>query len=100
MKKIKVNGKEYPVRITMGALLRFKRETGKDVSEVSSGDVADMVILLWCCVVSACAADGVEFNLSLEAFADSLDPKSMETLNEEIEAAGTGGDTQKKTEGR
>lgn len=88
MKKIQINGKSYPARITMGALLRFKRETGKDVSEVKSTDVSDMVILLWCCVASACKADGVEFGLSLEAFADSLDPEHLKLLNEDDEAVG------------
>ena len=29
--KIIIGGKEYPCRVTMGALLRFKRETGHDV---------------------------------------------------------------------
>lgn len=33
--EIVVNGKAYPCRQTMGALLRFKRETGKEVTEVS-----------------------------------------------------------------
>lgn len=83
MKRIQINGKEYPVRMTMGALLRFKRETGKDVSEVKSTDVADMVILMWCCVASACKADGVDFSLSLDEFADSLDPASLKLLEEE-----------------
>ena len=72
-KMIKVNGKEYPCRILMGAMLRFKRHTGKDVSEMSPTDTADLITFLWCCVVSSCNADGVEFGLSLEDFADGLD---------------------------
>ena len=97
MKRIQINGKEYPVRMTMGALLRFKRETGKDVSEVKPTDVADMVILMWCCVASACKADGVDFSLSLEEFADSLDPENLNLLKGE-EDGGSGEDAQKKTE--
>ena len=69
MKRIRINGKEYPVRMTMGALLRFKRNTGKDVGDIKKDDIADMIILLWCCVASACKADGVDFDLSLEQFA-------------------------------
>ena len=76
-KKIKVNGKEYPCRILMGAMLRFKRETGRDVSEMSSTDTADLITFLWCCVTSSCNADGVEFGLSLEDFADGLDAESF-----------------------
>lgn len=99
MKKIHINGQAYPVRMTMGALLRFKRETGKDVSEIKGNDIADMAILLWCCVASASKADGVEFNLSLEAFADALDPDSLNLLNEEVGTTGDG-DAQKKTTGK
>ena len=94
MHKVKINGKEYPARVTMGALLRFKRETGKDVSEVKSSDVADAVILLWCSVVSACKADGVTFDLSLDEFADALDPDTLQILNDEMEG---GTADQKKT---
>ena len=98
MKRIKLNGKEYPVRMTMGALLRFKRETGKDVSEVKANDVADMVILMWCCVASACKADGIEFPLSLEEFADSLDPSSLQLLGDEVNSE-AGDHDEKKSPG-
>ena len=83
MKRIRINGEEYPVRMTMGAHLRFKRETGRVISEVKADDVADMVVLMWCCVASACKADGIAFTLSLEVFADSLDPASLKLLEEE-----------------
>jgi hypothetical protein len=29
MRKAKIKGKEYPLRLTMGALLAFKRETAR-----------------------------------------------------------------------
>ena len=29
--------------------------------------------LLWCCIVSACKADGVEFDMDLLTFADAVD---------------------------
>ena len=34
---ISIDGKEYPCRPTMGAMLRFKEQTGKDISEISGG---------------------------------------------------------------
>lgn len=77
---ITINGRVYPVRKTMGALLRFKQETGKDVSEIEG--IADMVILLWCLVASACAADKVPFDLSLQEFADALEPDDLDVLND------------------
>lgn len=77
MTKIEINGKQYPCRITMGAMLRFKRETGKDVSEIGQSDVSDLLTLLWCCVASACAGDGVSFKMSLMDFADRIDPDAL-----------------------
>ena len=43
MKKIKIKGQEYPCRVTMGAMVRFKRESGKDIREVNQADV-DLVL--------------------------------------------------------
>lgn len=80
MAKIEViiGGKAYPCRTTMGAMLRFKRETGKEVTEMTDG-VSDMCTFLWCCVVSSCKADGIPFDMELMDFADSL---SQDDLNE------------------
>lgn len=77
MRKISIHGKGYPCRITMGAMLRFKRETGRDISRVDKGDVADLVLFLWCCTASACSADGVDFDLTSERFADMLEPEAV-----------------------
>ena len=38
MIEVKINGKSYPCRPTMGAMLRFKKETGKEVTEISNGN--------------------------------------------------------------
>lgn len=52
-------------------MLRFKMETGKEVSDISN-DVTDMCTYLFCCIASACKHDGMEFGLSLMDFADSV----------------------------
>lgn len=98
MKRIRIKGKEYPVRMTLGALLRFKRETGKDVGEIQKTDIADMVILLWCCVASACKSDGMDFGLSLEQFADCLEPGHLEILTDEMERQAVDDDQKKSPE--
>ena len=72
-----IDGKAYPCRQTMGAMLRFKQETGKEVTEIDGG-LSDMCTFLWCCIASACKADGVDFDMSLMEFADSLTPEQME----------------------
>ena len=57
----------------MGAMVRFKNETGRDVSALKEGDIADLIVLLWCCIKSACNADGVAFEEPIDLFADTLD---------------------------
>ncbi len=78
MKKIEIiiDGKAYPCRQTMGAMLRFKKETGKEVNEIGEG-MSDLCAYLYCCTASACKKDGVEFKMSLLDFADSLTPEDL-----------------------
>ena len=97
MEKIEVtiNGKAYPCRQTMGAMLRFKQETGKEVTEIDGG-LSDMCTFLWCCLVSACKADGVEFGMSLLEFADSLTPEEMENWSKSVSEEAEAGDEKKR----
>ena len=83
--EITVNGKAYPCRQTMGAMLRFKRETGKQVTEIK-GEVSDLCTYLWCCVASASKHDGIDFDLSLMDFADSIAPEEVMTWANAINA--------------
>lgn len=78
MVKVDVGGKEYPCRVTMGALVWFKRESGHDVSKMSQEDVSELALFLWCCVKSASNADGVEFPLDFQTFADHLDAEDLQ----------------------
>ena len=71
--EIMINGKAYPCRQTMGAMLRFKKETGKEVTELGNS-LSDMCAYLFCCVASACKHDGVKFDMSLMDFADRMSP--------------------------
>lgn len=72
--KINVDGVEYPCRHSMGALLRYKQETGK---EFDGQDTESLITYIWCCVMSACHYDKIEFSLSREDFADALDPQEF-----------------------
>ena len=78
MKKILYKGRELPFRVTMGAMVRFKRETGRDVSTIQNGDISDLILLLWCCIKSACNADEIPFDTPFEFFADSLDAEVLQ----------------------
>lgn len=92
MKKIQIRGKEYPCRVTMGAMVRFKRESGKDIREVDQTDIGLMLMFVWCCVKSACNADGVEFDVTFDTFADMLEAEDFTEFFSEVQE-----DTQKKT---
>ena len=84
-----INGKELPCRPTMGAMLRFKKETGKEVTEIENGSLSDMCAYLYCCVASACAADKVPCSMSLMDFADSLSPEDMTAWANAVQADST-----------
>ena len=87
MRKIEIliDGKTYPCRQTMGAMLRFKAETGKEVTEITDSP-SDLLAYLYCCTVSACKRDGVEFPMSLIDFADSITPDDLSRWTEAVNA--------------
>lgn len=78
MNKITIKAKEYPSRTTLGAMVRFKEMTGYDVSQIKD-DISDVAKFMYCCARSACACDGVEFEMSFLDFADSI---SVDELNQ------------------
>lgn len=93
MKKITVYNKEYPMRMTMGAMRRFKQETGMEVSEMTT-EVSLMVVFLYCCVASTCNADNIPFELDIDKFADGLE---MDKLTDFVETMQQdAGDSKKK----
>ena len=56
----------------MGAMLRFKEQTGREVTEVKGESFTDNLTLLWCCVASACAREKIPFDLSPMEMADAI----------------------------
>ena len=96
--EVTINNVAYPCRPTMGAMLRFKKETGKEVTELQNGSFSDLCVYLYCCVASACAADKVAFDMPLMDFADALNPEDMTQWAEQVQAQTTGdtGDDEEK----
>ena len=91
--KIKVGGNEYPCRVTMGAMVRFKNESGKDVSATEKTNISELVLFVYCCVKSACNADKVAFDYDFETFADLMEPDSVNSFYEDMN-----GDEKKTTD--
>lgn len=90
---IKVGGKELPCRLTMGAMLQFKRETGKDVSELENGgNLEELLLFMYCCVKCACKAEDKDFEADFETFCCMVTPQDVAQWS----ASMNGGETKKK----
>lgn len=82
MKKgyIQIAGKEYPCRLTMGAMVRFKEQTGIDLPTMKQDemDFSRLMMLMYCCLVSACRVDAMEhpFDEMID-MADQITPEDM-----------------------
>ena len=74
---ININGEAFPCSPTMGAMLRFKQEIGKEITEIDPSSFTELCTYLWYCVASAGKREGKEFNLSLMDFADAVMPEDM-----------------------
>ncbi len=84
MKTFNIDGKDYPARFVMGAMLLYKRETGKEVSELKQDDVEGMLWLMWCCIKCACQAEKVDFPYDFETFCNSITPQDVEAWNRQM----------------
>ena len=74
---ISINGTEYECTPSMGAMLRFKQETGREITEMSPTSPSDLFTYLWCCVASAANRRKKSFELSLMDFADAIMPEDF-----------------------
>lgn len=61
---ITIVGKTYPIVITMGAFLEYKRLTGRELQDVASDSISDIITLLHCILKSACRREGIEYPYS------------------------------------
>lgn len=68
MSTVRVKDKDYPIAVTMWALITFKREKGKPVSELDPEDIEGFTYYSWLCVKGACMRDSIPFDVSFEDF--------------------------------
>lgn len=99
-----IDGNPVPCYATMGAALRYKQETGHDITKMDTADLASATTYLWCCCASACKREGKPFPYTLMDFADSLTMEQLTDLFARVNAAAAeggeeagGADGQKKT---
>lgn len=98
MATVTIDNKEYPIKMTMGAMLRFKKETGKEINDGNMG-LTDNATLIWCCIKSACAHEKVAFDISLMDFADSIDVKDIEPVVQALYQSAVGDTTGDEADG-
>lgn len=99
--EITINGTAYPCSPTMGAMLRFKQETGREITEIDPSSFTDLCTYMWCCVASAAKREGKPFDMPLMDFADSITPEDMAEWNNAVTAeADSGASDEKKRKRR
>lgn len=89
--EITINGEAYPCSPTMGAMLRLKQQTGREITEIDPTSFSDLCTYLWCCVKSAAQREHKTLDMSLMDFADCVTPDDMAAWNEAV-AGGVGTD--------
>lgn len=92
--EISINGVAYPCSPTMGAMLRFKQQTGREINQIDTSSFSDLCTYLWCCVASAAKREGKPFDMSLMDFADNLSPEDMAAWSESIGEDADNGDAE------
>lgn len=84
---ININGQSYPCGPSMGAMLRFKKTTGKEYTEIDPSSLEDQCVFVWCCVVSACRREKIPFDYSFEDFADNMSMDDLYAFNAAVQQA-------------
>lgn len=84
---IRVNGTEYPCYPTMGAAVRFKDMTGRDIEDMKG--TSDFALYIYCCAKSAYRRENnKDLEMSREDFCDGVLIEDLNELNAEMSAEG------------
>ena len=86
MRTVTIKGKNYPFRLTIGAMVAYKKAVGEDFSKFNGEDMEKMLHIIFYGIRSACKADSIEFPYqSPEEIADFID---MERITDLFDAKG------------
>ena len=96
---IELNNQRYPIKATLRAWRNFEKATGVKVVEVDASDVTLIPELIYYFVVDGCAAQGMEFNLSVDQWLGLIEvqdlPKLVKVMEEAMSSDSTA-DSKKK----
>lgn len=73
---IEIDGITYPVKVTLGAMLLFKEETGIEADKMNG--LTHSLKWLWCCTKSASSRSENPLKMSCQEFLDCLTPEILE----------------------
>lgn len=92
MKRTKImltTGETYPFEFTMGAMLIFRKETGREATEADFSSFSDLLTIMWAGTVAAAEVEGNPCKYTLQEFANRLNPDALTRWQKEsMEAAG------------
>lgn len=75
-------GESFPVEISLGAMLIFKEETGREATEADMGSLSDLIKLLWAGAAAASETAGIAMNYTPQQFANRLTPEELKKWKE------------------
>lgn len=79
-REIEFNGVIYPLRPTMGAMVRFRNMMDKEMADMDLSNSVDVCAYLFSILKSACSADDIEFPYTFEKFCDCLTEDVMSQM--------------------
>lgn len=83
MNTIKVAGESYPAYATMGAIVRFKEQTGIEISDIGN-DMTLSLRFIFCCIQSACNREKISFELTFMDFCDNVNENDLNDLTKAV----------------
>lgn len=75
-------GESFPVEISLGAMLIFKEETGREATEADMGSLSDLIKLLCAGAAAASETAGIAMNYTPQQFANRLTPEELKKWKE------------------
>ncbi len=75
-------GESFPVEISLGAMLIFKEETGREATEADMGSLSDLIKLLWAGASATSETAGIAMTYTPQQFANRLTPEELKKWKE------------------
>lgn len=93
---LKIDGVDYPCRSSLGAMLYFKDETGKEATELNISAPSEVVVFLWACVKADSERLGKEFDMSVQQFANRVSMDELQAWVTHMQAEADNTESSKK----